>query len=210
MTTFVKQLWGYRNTPILVGDTLRAIALRELGDARRWTELVYLNDLKYPYLVATKAEKVGTPGTLAYGELIRVPTPKGAAVAVSDPDGVYGKDLGLDKYGFLTASDGDMSAVSGYTNLRQAISARIATEPGELEMHPEYGCHVRAVLGGKSGEVERLLARYFVAQALAAEPRIGGVNEVGVQADGDVINVDATVRPVTENTPFDLNLVIAG
>ncbi len=51
-----------REVKILRGDTLEKIALREQGDALRWTEMVILNNLKPPYIDDNGGDGVKKPG----------------------------------------------------------------------------------------------------------------------------------------------------
>lgn len=53
------------------GMNIEAFALQHLGDASRWLELVLLNDLEAPYIVASPLNK--PPGTVAWGETLAVP-----------------------------------------------------------------------------------------------------------------------------------------
>ncbi len=43
MTAFEKPMPPFRLAEILPNDTLQAIAARELGDARLWSDLVWIN-----------------------------------------------------------------------------------------------------------------------------------------------------------------------
>ena len=65
------QLSGVREVTILPGDTLQTIAVRELGNAERFLELVVLNSLKPPYISPTQADRA--PNTLAPGDAILIP-----------------------------------------------------------------------------------------------------------------------------------------
>lgn len=206
-TAFSRAIGGIRTVRILVGDTIQRIAARELDDAGRWPELIWLNDLSPPYIVATQAEATAQPGTLYYGQSLQVPAPRSAASAVVDPESVYGRDIEL-RRGMLKVANGDIGLLSGLPNLRQAIEHRLVTEPGELLYHPTYGCFVRASLGEKNTQTASLRARWFIDRALRDEPRLQSVSHMEVLVDGDAINLNVEVVPVAENTPTDLNLVI--
>jgi nucleoid-associated protein YgaU len=56
---------------ICSGDTIWSLAQRLLGDANRFVDLVLLNDLRAPYIVASVTNK--PQGTLAWGEYICAP-----------------------------------------------------------------------------------------------------------------------------------------
>lgn len=212
MTTysdFVWRVYGWRETRILVGDTLSVIALRELGDAARWVDLASLNDLREPYLVATVQERVAQPRTLAYGDKIRIPNTRRQEVAVTDWAALYGKDVGLwDRR--LRVANGDIQVREGLDNLSQAIVHRIATDPGEILRHAWYGCHARVALGEKLNLVVRLLVQAFVVEALREEPRIANLVRADIESGPDWIGLSILANPIDGSTPVEANLVFPG
>ena len=207
---FTRQLPAFRTLRIHANDTLQRIALREMGSAERWRDLIYLNSLSYPYIVADAAAAAAAPGTLYYGQQIRVPAATAAIGAVSDAEELFGKDALLNSKGQLEADGGDFALERGVANLRQAIRLRLETDPGDLMYYPEYGCHIRSVVGQNHTPTWQGLASGFVQRALLAEPRVRRVLRTRTESVGDVIRVDASVIPIQENTAVDLNLVIGG
>jgi phage baseplate assembly protein W len=206
---FTKQVPAFRTLRIHAGDTLQKIALREMGSAERWRDLIYLNNLSYPYIVADAAAALGAPGTLYYGQQIRVPAATSAVGAVTDAEELFGKDVSLSG-GVLAEDNGDFAVERGIANFHQAIQLRLDTDPGDLMYHPDYGCHVRSVIGEKHTPTWQGLANGFVQRALLSEPRVRRVLRAAVESAGDTIRVEATVIPIQENTAADLNLVIGG
>lgn len=197
----------YIHGTVLPGDTLQRIALREMGAADRWPELIYLNNLRAPYIVATAAEAEVQPGTLWPGQRIRIPRNTDTATAVTPPEDLYGADVRL-VHGELRTEDGDLLITEGIPNLNQAIRHRLHTEPEELLRHPRYGCKIWWVLGLPNTGAQRQFAELFVRQALRDEPRISVVQSVESQTvSGDELRITARVAPVQSNTPFDANLV---
>src|SRR5262249_35660649 len=100
-------------------------------------------------------------------------------------------------------------------NLEQAIVMRLLTPRGELvELgHAEYGSRLTELVGAPNTDTRRSLAKLFILESLAQEPRIAKVVKVevtpGVQRDRvDVLIVVqpiATGAPVTIG-PFSLSL----
>jgi len=87
----------------------------------------------------------------------------------------------------LTAAQGahtllDYETIDGRDNLGQAVVMRLLTRRGELTElgHPEYGSRLHELLGAPNSETRRSLAKLFVLEALAQEPRIAKVLEVTV------------------------------
>lgn len=56
---------------VFQGDTIHTLALRLLGDVQRFVDLILLNNLAPPYIVADGAEKPAN--TIAWGEYINIP-----------------------------------------------------------------------------------------------------------------------------------------
>jgi phage baseplate assembly protein W len=95
----------------------------------------------------------------------------------------------------------DYSTLDGRDNLAQAIVMRLLTPRGELAElgHPEYGSRLNELLGTPNTETRRGLAKLFVLEALAQEPRIAKVLDVTVTPHPDRTNelrhlVDIVIR----------------
>ena len=192
-----------RYVDVHYGDSLQRIALRELGDASRWLELIILNDLRPPYVVdpSQKGDRLVSPG-----DKIMVPAPGSSVSANLDVDAVLGRDLLLTN-GRLSASNGDFAMASGIANLAQALSIRVSVDKRELGFHPEFGTWVRALLGDIGGQRSARLAAFYVQSALKEDPRVQSVDSCIATLDGDKIAVAATVTPVS-GQPAELSLVI--
>src|SRR3954471_24170247 len=68
----------------------------------------------------------------------------------------------------------DLATVDGRDSLRQALVNRLRTRRGELAPlgHPTYGSRLFTLLGRPNTDTMRNLAKLFVLEALAEEPRI--------------------------------------
>ena len=106
----------------------------------------------------------------------------------------------------LTAAEGahtllDYETIDGRDNLGQAVVMRLLTSRGELAElgHPEYGSRLIELLGTPNSETRRGLAKLFVLEALAQEPRIAKVEEVTVTPaveERDLVDILIRVQPV--------------
>ena len=106
----------------------------------------------------------------------------------------------------LTAAEGahtllDYETIDGRDNLGQAVVMRLLTPRGELTElgHPEYGSRLNELLGAPNSETRRGLAKLFVLDALAQEPRIAKVEEVTVTPaveERDLVDILIRVQPV--------------
>lgn len=196
-----------RTAPILVGDSLRRIALRELGDALRWIELAEVNQLRPPYIVDSVDPADRQRATLIYGDSIRIPLGK-VTDSVQLPQDVLGIDCALPQ-GRLQATTptGDWDVVTATDNMAQALCHRIKTPVGDLLAHPDYGSQVSLVLGLKNNSVIQLMAIGFVRKALTQDPRVAETVGVSAAAPIDQLQISARIQTVVRNTALDLNLV---
>lgn len=193
MTDFTRPLSGFRFVQTQYGDTLQAVALRELGDAAQWATLIAFNQLVPPYL--TDDAGLVRPGVLLTGATIRVPSASAEVDAGVFPDEVFLADCKLER-GQFEFQNGDFTLVSGRANLHQAISHRIVTDHGELMFHPTYGANLNRIIG-LSGPVRQMVAADYVDDALRQESRIQSVNQVTASIDGDKLAVAAEVVPIS-------------
>ncbi len=193
--SLLKTVLGIRRVSTDVGDTIQAIALRELGDTSRWTDLVAFNDLLPPYLTDSLA--LAGPRVLLAGQQdIKIPSSAPPANGVTDADDVFGTDLSLAGGRLSATPGGDLQTISGVPNLSQALANVLATPMQDLAYHPGYGCDVFKLIGLGESTTRNHLAAAFVARAIRGDKRISRVeNAVGTIA-GDVISVTATAVAV--------------
>lgn len=184
---------GFRFAETRFGDTLQAVAMRELGDGKRWFELAAINGLAPPYITDDSAQAGG--GVLLSGALILVPSATSAAIT-TDPDLVFDRDVQLVD-GQLQITDGDFSVVSGVANLRQALLHRMDTDRGDLVMHPEYGSRIRQLIGAANGPTAGQLAAAYARAVVASDPRVQRVSSATAEVSGDSIRVTVIAEPIT-------------
>lgn len=192
MSQFDTPLNGFRFARINHGDTLQKIALRELGDASLWANLVYLNDLVPPYITDNPA--LASSQVLLSGSMMMLPA--ASQQIATDPKLIYGVDCQLNG-GDLVADNGDFALVAGEDNLKQALGNLLVTEPGEAMFYPRYGCKSKSLIGQKNMPMVAMLAAQFAKEALQSDPRVKTVATVTATVAGDALQVDAVVNPVT-------------
>lgn len=197
MTPFSRPLYGFRFVEVRVGDTLQAIAARELGDAGRWNDLIAYNDLVPPFLTGDPAQ--ASLGVKAPGDLILVPAPAPAVSTTADPEKVFERDIDLTG-GVLGVEAGDFAVVSGRANLRQALKHRVDTDRGELVFHLAYGSSVRRMLGAVSGPTSAQLVAEYAKAAVRSDPRVRQVLSATAEVVGDAVNVTVVAEAVAGQT----------
>lgn len=195
-----------RRLQLQQGEDLRAIALRELGDAARWVEIARLNALRLPFIVDSYKATDRLPRTLIWGDDFLVPATQ-HATRQPTANLVLGRDLAL-MQGALQVSGGDLMALEGADTIVQAVAHRIKTLRGELTYHPRFGSSVQLALGLPAGRFASMMAAGWVYEALQAEPRVATIEAVDANISGDIARVAARVVIVGRNTATDLNLVL--
>lgn len=194
MSPFERPRPSVRRVEILHGDTPQRMAVRELRDFSRWVDIVSINNLLPPYFTGNLAE--ASSRVLAYGASVLVPDVGTQLVTPSaDPTRTFGVDCLLAN-GDLTDESGDFAVVAGYPNLSQALRLRLETDPGQLLLHPEYGCGVRQLLGRGGTATNVSLASSLVRRAVTAEPRISEARNVTARLSGDSVRVTGTAVAV--------------
>lgn len=194
-TTYQKPLYGFRFVEIRYGDTLQAIAARELGDAALWYQLIALNGLVPPFITDDPSQV--TAGVLQSGGALKVLAPQPVVTTTTDPEQVFQNDILLDQYGNLSTSSGDFAIASGLDNLHQALVNRIETDRGELIFHTNYGSRVRRLQGAVNGPTAALLAAQYAKSAVQADPRVAQVIQAVANVSGDSIEVSVEVQPIS-------------
>lgn len=110
---------------------------------------------------------------------------------------------------------GDLQPIAGRENLAQALVLRLLTPVGALAHlgHSAYGSRLTSLIGRPDDAATRNLARRYVIEALAAEPRIAQpVDALDVQSvpgDPASLQVAFSVRPITDEDPLSIVLEVA-
>lgn len=155
------------------------------------------------YLAGTAAFLFIKPGelmtrVLRTGEALHIPsTTPGVVISTGDDAflSLLGMDLQLDDSGQVVFNtDGDLSLVSGISNLIQALRLRLNTPTGVVPYAPEYGNQAYDHVGEMGSPYFYNLIGALVSRAIVADPRISAVTDVTVRQFGAKVLVDATVQ----------------
>lgn len=189
MSEFERQQPSFRLAQTHHGDDLQAVAHREMGDANRWPELIWLNGLSHPFLTDDPA--VAGAGVILNGALIKVPAPRGVFTDEADGGQVYERDCRMENKLLTDDGFGDFSVVSGVANLSQQLTHRLNTPRGQARRHPEYGCLVWRLRGTVNGPIAGALGAQHVRAALKADYRVSDVKSASAAISGDAIRITA-------------------
>lgn len=189
MSEFDKPLPPCRIVETHHGDTLQRISARELGDANRWPELVWINKLKPPYI--TDHENRVTDGVLLSGSIIKIPAPVGVYTDDAEKGQVFERDCSLVDKLLSVDENGDIAIFSGADNLQQQLSHIVATPRGQATRHPNYGCLIWRLLGTVNGPIALKLGADYIKSALRSDYRVSRVDYSTAIAYGDVVKITA-------------------
>lgn len=215
----VKVASGAASTVVNVGDTIRSIAQRVMGDAAQWKILVLLNSLQAPYISAS-GDGVSV---LRPGDQILYPRSPGApdALVATTQQNELGTQNALDRLGRdfkLTVREatagivvydlekdqrGDIARVERLENLQQAVTIKLATEQGELPTHEWFG--LRAPIGSKAAMQSLINFQINVRATLQSDNRIETVLQANVGVEGNVMRVRAAARVKDFDQPLTIN-----
>lgn len=185
---------SYRLVATHWGDDLQAVAARELGDANRWPELVWINGLTHPYI--TQVADFAGPTVLLAGALIKVPAPVGFTADAPNRNNAFERDCRLENRLLSDDGAGDLSTLTGADNLRQALLHRVVTPRGQQRRHPEYGCMAWRLIGTVNGPTAGMMGAEYVRSAIAADYRVSKVTSATAEVIGDVINITAKATAI--------------
>lgn len=200
---------GARDYTVGAGDTLQAIAAREMGDGALWYDLAIVNGLTAPYVSLT-----GAPGTVRPGDVIAVPTVSAApasAVVTARSGSEPGEDLLGTNLRLVPSSrsrvgrpvvtlaidrrtNQDLRLISGFANYQQALQMRLWTERGTLPLSPQYG--LRSFVGYGSAAADKTAIVASFRETLLQDSRTKQVGRLSIEIEDDAITLEADVVPV--------------
>lgn len=195
MSDFEREVPRFRLVDILRGDDLQAIAARELGDANRWTELVWVNKLVHPYV--TDDPRLASESVLLSGSLLKVPSPSGfLSTAATDRWQVFERDCVMRTRLLQDDGRGDFDIVSGVPNLKQQLSHRVVTPRGQARRNPDYGCLIYRLLGTVNGPTANMMGAEYAKACIAADYRVARVESATAEVAGEALRITVRAQAV--------------
>jgi phage baseplate assembly protein W len=172
------------------GDSLQAIAARVLGSSSRWTELVTVNNLVFPFVDFSGPN--GRPGSayaglrvLGANDTLKLPLPvvPGVVGVSDDPIGTDTPDA--------PGHIGDLQG--GADNMVASLMRRLSTPRGHIPWHPSYGSGLKARIGSASTTDLVLEAMADAKDTLNSDPRVLAVNRIDVAFLDGLVDIYAEV-----------------
>jgi phage baseplate assembly protein W len=132
-------------------------------------------------------------------------TPAGVPLDVAHSWGTLDLALAPRRVGIHATAPG-LAAVGGRANLAQSLIVRLLTPRGSLGPlgHPDYGSRLTELIGTRNDVTARNLARLYVIEAIAQEPRVLALDGLDVRTDPgspDTVAISFTVLPVAAVDP---------
>jgi hypothetical protein len=200
---------------INIGEDIRKVAKRLVGDYSAWKALVLLNDLKPPYISPTgDGVSVLRPGkdSILYpsSTATRSSSVSRDITAKRGYDVLYGRDIKLTNNlnGLRTISidsKGDIARVSGVDNVSQAIDIKFNTEQGELGAHESFG--IKLPIGVRSSSALSLAEFDINARStLLSDSRIAAVNRLELEVQGNTTLIKADTQLIDGGDTLSLSL----
>jgi len=177
------------------------------------------------YLGTDLRVMLGPPGLSAHdaASLDLRSTPKPSQRAVRRTRGLRATPVGEPDHGRQgwqpeppnTTEILDLDAVTGRTNLAQALALRLLTPKGALASlgHANYGSRLGELVGQRKTEELRGLCRAYILEAVREEPRVEAkplaiTFDPQREAPWDFV-VEIAVQPVAGGDPVSLGLEVA-
>lgn len=146
------------------------------------------------------------------GEKILLPiatSDTGSILDNTNSTNLYGTDIALERDGKLTLSNGDLTTVSGFDNMSQALRFRAELPYGNYLVHTDEGNRCYFLIGEPVRPETSLRAASFIKEALETDPRVVVVsNVVSDVSQPDEIRIGATVQLARSEDQVTVNTLL--
>ncbi|USL89501.1 baseplate assembly protein [Bacillus phage vB_BceH_LY2] len=215
------------------GDTIQQISQHYTLDMNNWTEIASFNNLRYPYIVYTVAEKNANPNHLVtIGDTIMVKVTEDREAKLIqetkkapefNQDEVFaltlGKDLAIiperntkigspgwdiDSVALAGDSKGRLATKSGIENLKQSLFLRLITPRGSYLGHPNFGSKLDMYLGTKLTEEQATLIDLEIERTIRTDGRVKTVKILHREVSGRDYLANVLVTSYTLEESFEM------
>lgn len=232
----INEYTSTREYSLAVGDTLVSLAARFLGDARLWTHIAVVNNLKPPYVtqqagVDLTSERSPFSGALGVGNRILIPSydkppenlPLLPTLGVRSEESAENHLLGVDvalevsrqslgSPRYTIAVDTDKGSdgpklIEGIENLSQGMLMRLSIEQGTDVLFKQVG--LGRIVGTKFILTDQEAARSKMIESLTQDSRIASVRKIDFSdstGDALVADIEAEVRGYTTQANVKVTL----
>lgn len=199
---------GAKRASVYSGDTLQIIALRELRDVSRWSDIAVLNGYLDNDDLAGLTEI-----------LIPVDGPEGGDVNqqlgttsfLTVEERLYGKDFRTieSDQGKLTVvfESNDLATVKGKECLLQIVRHMDKIRQGTLPENADWGTRIE--IGSSQARLRAEAIAWSMKETALSDPRIVGC-DVKVSMDGNASTLERTITPVGTSNAIPAGSIVGG
>ncbi len=211
---------NFSRVRVQLGDSIKSLAKKVLGNANKWKTLVVVNNLKPPFIATIRQPDVLIPGDwLLYPSTDGVSsgetslntkeqeTANDISGANSEIERTYGRDLHLDSVtegsAYLTDIKvdeqlGDLATIAGVPNVEQGLQLKFSTEQGQLPAHPGYGAQfpIGKKIGTKSFNTFRIQAQ----NTILSDPRVESIQLLDFTSKSDTMVITSILKLIKSGT----------
>ena len=200
------------STDVLATDDVQTIAARELGDPDKFRDIVLLNNLKPPYISATPA-----PGVLTPGSKILLPKYSGTGNTgiirnkeynitknISEAEKSLGVDIRITEDGdFAISNTKDLDLLAGMNNMGQACALKMGYETGSLKRHPGIGTNLQI---GRKASTSIGVVRDQIVSSFSSDNRVESIPFISLVQTGGTIEVNMLLKLKGADQPIPIPL----
>jgi len=198
---------------VLQNDTIHTIAARELGTARKFKELIILNNLVPPYISTTSST-----GVLSPGDSILIPNigetdstdivlqnkEYPITLSLTEEERQLGIDLALDNdFDLILTNTSDFDLIGGKENAIQALRILLALQKGSLKLYPNIGTDLK--IGEKLTSDKVFELQFDLIKTVLASPKFADAT-FRVDIQGGTINIDGIAQLTNFNIGIPINI----
>jgi hypothetical protein len=210
---------GYVTHVVQVGDSLQKIA--NVYNISDWKDLVYINNLEYPYICDTLDANISVGGrVLRVGDKMLIPASEYSSHAnnirlENVEKQAYGCDLdlynfdleeyqvkNLESKGELSAHNGELKLAEGVGNLRQRLLIRLSVTKGSMILHPEFGSDIDKYIGLKGTQQNLIKLKLAIQECILSDELINKIQDLNISVANGIVSIDCGIIPVPPYTPF--------
>lgn len=214
---FFAEPGGTSNSVVQIkeGETVQDIAARMLGDASLFTEIIKINNLKYPYIAKNRAD-----GVLSYDDKIMIPTESTVDTSIknvvrnieyqitknmTEAEKNFGTDIKLGtNQDIAITNTGDFDLVAGAPCVVQSLGVRLGVERGGYKLHTRFGLSMSI---GEKSVFDVALLKSEVESQLRQDERIDKKIETSITIKGNQIIIDLFIKLKNTGQQAPLQLV---
>lgn len=112
------------------------------------------------------------------------------------------------EFDMVANAQGDLDAIYGVENVKEALYRRLVTPKGALFWIPDYGTRLMELLNQPATQSNLDLLEMEVRRAIQDEPRLDSDSSVRVYYDGEVVGITVQATIIGSNISSEFQFVV--